>query len=146
MVSSFPQSVFTAGGTVGALMQSLDWSASPLGAPDTWPQSLVSTLSICLSTRFPIAICWGPEYIFFYNDAWIALEGKRHPASLGRPIREVRRESWEFLAPGFDPRVKGFVRLIGKAAHKVGCVFFGFAVIVPTQLNVPLLFLAQIVL
>jgi diguanylate cyclase (GGDEF)-like protein/PAS domain S-box-containing protein len=101
MGSSFPQSVFAAGGAVGALMQTLDWSSTGLGHPDTWPQSLVSTLSVCLSTPQPIAIFWGPDYIHLYNDAWIAIEAARHPAALGRSVREVRPESWETLAPSF---------------------------------------------
>ena len=102
MGSKLEASIFATGGTVGALLQALDWSTTSLGAPDTWPQSLVSTVSICLSTRFPIAIYWGPEFILLYNDAWIPLEGDRHPAALGRPVREVRPELWEFVGPSFE--------------------------------------------
>lgn len=103
MGSKLEESIFATGGAVGALMQAFDWTATPLGSPDTWPQSLVSTVSICLSTSFPIAVYWGPEYILLYNDAWISLEGGRHPAALGRPLREVRPpEVWEFLGPSFE--------------------------------------------
>jgi diguanylate cyclase (GGDEF)-like protein/PAS domain S-box-containing protein len=102
MGSKLEASIFATGGTVGALLQALDWSTTPLGSPDTWPQSLVSTVSICLSTRLPIAVYWGPDYILLYNDAWIPLEGDRHPAALGRPVREVRPEIWEFLGPSFE--------------------------------------------
>jgi diguanylate cyclase (GGDEF)-like protein/PAS domain S-box-containing protein len=101
MGSKLQESIFAAGGSVGALMRTIDWSATPLGPSASWPQSLVSTLSICLSTRFPIAVYWGPEFIVLYNDAWIPLEGDRHPAALGRPVREVRPESWDFLRPSF---------------------------------------------
>ena len=83
-------------------MRTIDWSATPLGHPDSWPQSLISTVSICLSTRFPIAVYWGPQFIVLYNDAWIPLEGGRHPQALGRPAREVRPEVWPFLKPGFE--------------------------------------------
>ncbi len=101
MGSKLQESIFAFGGTVAALMRAINWSATPLGPPDNWPQSLVSTISICLSTRFPISIYWGPEFILLYNDAWIPLEGERHPAALGRPVREVRPESWEILRPSF---------------------------------------------
>ncbi|MGH8322925.1 MAG: diguanylate cyclase domain-containing protein, partial [Steroidobacteraceae bacterium] len=67
-----------------------------------WPQSLLSTVSICLSTRFPVAIYWGSQYILLYNDAWIPLEGGRHPAALGRPAPQVRPEIWDFIAPSFE--------------------------------------------
>jgi diguanylate cyclase (GGDEF)-like protein/PAS domain S-box-containing protein len=107
MGSKLAESIFATGGRVGALLQAFDWSTTPLGSPDTWPQSLVSTVSICLSTRFPIAVYWGPEYILLYNDAWIPLEGDRHPAALGRPVREVRPEIWEFLGASFERAFHG---------------------------------------
>jgi diguanylate cyclase (GGDEF)-like protein/PAS domain S-box-containing protein len=101
MGSKLQESIFAFDGTVAALMRTINWSATPLGPPRNWPQSLISTISICLSTRFPIAIYWGPEFILLYNDAWISLEGERHPAALGKPVREVRPESWDFLRPSF---------------------------------------------
>ena len=35
----------TGGGTMGARIQAFDWSASPLGTPETWLPSLRVTLS-----------------------------------------------------------------------------------------------------
>ena len=102
MGSKLQESIFAAGGAVGALMQALDWSRTPLGSLDTWPQSLVSTVSICLSTRFPISVYWGPEYILLYNDAWIPLEGARHPVALGRPQRRIAAQSRRKARPGRD--------------------------------------------
>src|SRR6185437_9748837 len=78
------------------------WSATALGPADAWPQSLVCTISICLSAPFPIAVYWGPEFVVLYNDAWIALEGDEHPRALGQPLREVRPELWELLRPSFQ--------------------------------------------
>ena len=57
------------GGEMGALIRSIDWSTTPLGPATSWPQSLKTALSICLSSRFPILIWWGPQYIKLYNDA-----------------------------------------------------------------------------
>jgi diguanylate cyclase (GGDEF)-like protein/PAS domain S-box-containing protein len=82
-------------------MRTLDWSATPLGPPESWPQSLISVLSICLSTRFPIAVFWGPQFILLYNDAWIPLQGGRHPAALGKPAQEALAESWDVLKSSF---------------------------------------------
>ncbi len=107
MGSKLEESIFATGGKVGALLRALDWSTTLLGSPDNWPQSLVSTVSICLSTRFPIAVYWGPEYILLYNDAWIPLEGDRRPTALGRPVREVRPEIWEVLGPSFERAFHG---------------------------------------
>jgi hypothetical protein len=54
-------------GELGAMIRAHDWSATPLGAPETWPQSLRSALSICLHSSFPTAIYWGPELRLLYN-------------------------------------------------------------------------------
>lgn len=89
------------GGEMGALLRAHNWSATPLGEPDTWPQSLRSALSICLEANFPIAIYWGPELALLYNDAWSSIPGKKHPGALGRPGREVWPEIWDTIGPLF---------------------------------------------
>jgi len=86
---------------MGALLRAHNWSATPLGEPETWPQSLRSALSICLEANFPIAIYWGPELALLYNDAWSSIPGKKHPGALGRPGREVWPEIWDTIGPLF---------------------------------------------
>lgn len=49
------------GGEMGAHIRAYDWSRSPLGAPDTWPQGLRTTLRLLLSTEHPMFIWWGSE-------------------------------------------------------------------------------------
>jgi PAS domain S-box-containing protein len=54
---------FLAGaGKMGALLRSIDWSGTGLGPIAEWPQSLRTTMSICLNSRFPIAVYRGPEF------------------------------------------------------------------------------------
>ena len=76
------------GGTMGFLTRSFDWSQSPVGAPDRWPQSLLTALSICLSSRAPIIIFWGPEHVQFYNDPMLPILGTKHPLALGQRYRD----------------------------------------------------------
>jgi PAS domain S-box-containing protein len=97
--ATLPEDIFAGGGEMGVLMRSLDWSQTPLGAIATWPQSLRSSLSICLNSRFPIAIYWGQDSIVLYNDAWRPIVGNKHPWSLGRPGREVWSEIWDDIGP-----------------------------------------------
>ena len=89
----------TGGGGMGALMRSTDWSRTPLGPIAAWPQSLRSALSICLNSRFPIALYWGPELALLYNDAWSSIPGDKHPWALGRPGHEVWPEIWDTIGP-----------------------------------------------
>lgn len=49
------------GGELGALMRAKDWSATPLGSPETWPPNIKVAISICLNSRFPILLWIGDE-------------------------------------------------------------------------------------
>lgn len=83
------------GGEMGALIRSMDWSKSPLGPISQWPQSLLTSLNLCLSSTFPILIAWGPETIQFYNDAYRPICGAKHPESMGMNFRIC----WETALP-----------------------------------------------
>ncbi|MBD2703442.1 PAS domain-containing protein [Spirosoma sp. BT702] len=95
------QGFLSGGGELGQLIRSFDWSQTPLGAVDSWPQSLRSALSICLNSNFPIAIYWGKELHLLYNDAWSPIPGNKHPWALGRTARQVWPEIWEQIEPQF---------------------------------------------
>lgn len=94
--------IFSGGGEMGALMRTFDWAATPLDTPDHWPQSLRSALSICLGSRYPIGIYWGPELVLLYKDAWRPILGNKHRWALGRPAREVWPEVWDTIGPLFE--------------------------------------------
>jgi hypothetical protein len=55
---------------MGALMRAKDWSETPLGSPETWPQSLKIVVRIMLTSRYAMWMAWGPQLIFFCNDAY----------------------------------------------------------------------------
>ncbi|SDT59928.1 PAS domain S-box-containing protein [Mucilaginibacter mallensis] len=89
------------GGEMGELMRTTDWSATALGTPDTWPQSLRTTLSIILNSKFPMFLWWGPELICFYNDAYRPSLGQhgKHPSILGMPAHLAWSEIWNTIKP-----------------------------------------------
>ena len=96
------------GGRMGALMRSHDWSRSPLGPPESWPDALKSAVSSCLSTRFPMVIWWGPQLIMLYNDAWQPILGEtKHPAGLGRPGADSWPETWSIVGAQFEDALRG---------------------------------------
>jgi GAF domain-containing protein len=81
---------------MGERTRAFDWSKSPVGPVETWPQSLKTAVSVCLGSRFPIVIWWGkPAYTMFYNDAYIPFLGvTKHPGWLGRSGQECWSEIW----------------------------------------------------
>jgi PAS domain S-box-containing protein len=81
---------------MGALMRAHDWSHHPLGRPESWPQSLRTTLRSMLNSRHQMCVFWGSEAFWFYNDAYReTLTTERHPSSLGKPGRQVWPEIWD---------------------------------------------------
>jgi len=96
------ESVFAGGGEMAARMRALDWSTTPLGPLEQWPQALRTCLRIVLGSGYPMLICWGPEYTILYNDAWRPVMAQKHPAGLGRSCREVFFEFWDFIGPRFE--------------------------------------------
>jgi signal transduction histidine kinase/CheY-like chemotaxis protein len=92
----------TGGGDLAPLIASIDWSNSPLGPLDGWPQSLRTALSICLNSRFPIAIWWGAHGVQFYNEAYLPVVGAKHPGSMGEPAAKCWAEAWPVVGPLYD--------------------------------------------
>jgi PAS domain S-box-containing protein len=96
------------GGEMGALTRAYDWSASPLGEPGTWPQSLRTAVRILLNTNHPMFIWWGPQLIQFYNDAYRQTMGpERHPSALGQGGRECWAEIWDIIGPQIEQVMSG---------------------------------------
>jgi signal transduction histidine kinase len=83
-----------------------NWNLTELGPPEQWPQSLCIALSLCLNSRFPMFVWWGPKLINIYNDAYAPMLGKRHPQAMGRPARD----SWEDIWPVLQPQVNAVMQ------------------------------------
>jgi hypothetical protein len=91
------------GGETGHLVRHLDWSTTPLGPASGWKQSLRTAFDICLNSRFPIALYWGPEYVMLYNDNLLPMVGaNKHPQAMGRPAFEVLPEIRGIIEPLLD--------------------------------------------
>ncbi len=87
-------------------MRAHDWTATRLGRPDQWPQGLKVPLQMLLTSRFEMWLGWGPDLAFFYNDAYIHTLGVKHPAALGRPVREV----WKEIFADLEHRIVSVMR------------------------------------
>jgi PAS domain S-box-containing protein len=89
------------GGEMGTLMRAKNWNETPLGDPAEWPQSLKTTISIVLNSKFPMFLFWGPELLVFYNDDYRTILGEdgKHPFILGIPGKIALKEIWDFVDP-----------------------------------------------
>ena len=86
-------------GGMARLIADKDWSKTPLGAFETWSDSLKQSVRFMLASGFPIGIRWGPELVAIYNDAYAPLLGEKHPAALGSPVQAVYPEIYDRLGP-----------------------------------------------
>ena len=86
-------------GEMAELVRGYDWSSTPLGPIASWSKELVAIINLTLASSSPARTMWGAELILIYNDAYRPIPGPRHPNALGKPAREVYRESWPVVGP-----------------------------------------------
>ena len=96
-----PAAFLRGGGEVGERLRLFDWKKTPLGTPDTWPQSLRTVVRIMLDSRYAMWMLWGPDLTFFCNDAYLPTVGIRRNWVLGARSDKV----WEEIWPDIGPRI-----------------------------------------
>jgi PAS domain S-box-containing protein len=95
------------GGEMGERIRSHNWSETSLGPIESWPQSLRTSLSLILTSYYPLFFWWGEDHIQFYNDAYIPILGEKHPKSLGQIGEECWPEAWHLVKPMIDAVKRG---------------------------------------
>ncbi len=89
--------IFVGDGEMATLMRNYDWEQHPMGAPESWPNSLISLIRLMLHSDFPMFIWWSPDLYMFHNDAYLPALGKKHPQALGAKAKEMWPEIWSQL-------------------------------------------------
>ncbi len=87
------------GGMAATLISRLQDSASPLPAPEQWPQSLRTAVDMIIHSPMPMMLLWGPQLCQLYNDSFALLAGSKHPRAFGQPVDLI----WPELRPFSDP-------------------------------------------
>lgn len=95
------------GGEMGKLMRAKDWSSTPLGDPNTWPEPLQTMVSVVLNNPFGMSIVWGKDYNQIYNDNYCPILGDKHPQALGVSAKDVFSEIWHITGPMIDEAMNG---------------------------------------
>ncbi len=95
-----PQHWLAGSGELRQLIREYDWSQTPLGPIEQWPQVLKTAVTLMINSRQAMWLGWGPEITVLYNDAYISVLGiSKHPHALGRPAKEVWKEVWDICGP-----------------------------------------------
>ncbi|RYF40286.1 MAG: hybrid sensor histidine kinase/response regulator, partial [Comamonadaceae bacterium] len=121
------------GGATGALLRAHDWSESPLGWPETWPQPLRTAVSLMLGASQPVYIAWGPELSSLYNDGYLPIVGTKHPG-IGLPFATLWAEIWDEFRPLVEKTLAGdaqhfidkAIALAGRPGRPLGYFTFSY--------------------
>lgn len=98
---SAPFDFLVGGDEMTALIRSKDWTNTSLGPIEQWPQSLRTTVSLCLASNFPINIIWGHGNAQIYNDGYRVVCGDAHPVALGQDYSVTWASAWPAIGVPF---------------------------------------------
>lgn len=82
--------------------RTVDWASTPLGPMSEWSHDLRTMSSLVMASPHPAAMYWGPDLAVIYNEAYIALAGKKHPTLMGMKYKDGWAEIWDEVKPVFD--------------------------------------------
>ena len=96
-------SIIIGEGEMAELIRAFDWTKTTLGPPDTWSDTLVTTVNMLLASRHPMFLWWGPDLVQFYNDGYRpSIREDKHPSAIGQRGIECWPEIWHIIGPQID--------------------------------------------
>ncbi|KAK9762744.1 hypothetical protein K7432_011228 [Basidiobolus ranarum] len=95
------------GGFMGEYLRCYDWNSSSLGPIAQWPQSLLTAVSLCMASSFPMAVWWGPKFVLIYNDGYSVVAAGKHPWLFGKDGSDGWSEIWPTLKPMAESVMRG---------------------------------------
>lgn len=96
------------GGEIGAAIRRFDWSQTPVGPREHWPSLLRRTLSLVLESPESLYLLWGPQKLFFFNDAYRPVLGPRLANALGQTIETLWADAWPDVQPMVEQAFLGY--------------------------------------
>ncbi|KAI1752662.1 histidine kinase [Xylaria castorea] len=79
-----------------------DWASTPLGPIDDWSPELRTISNLVMGSPHPAALYWGRQFTVIYNEAYVALAGRKHPKLMGSSYKEAWAEIWDEIRPVFE--------------------------------------------
>ncbi len=89
------------------LVAAHDWHVSALGPLADWSPQLQMVTGMILQSPIPMALLWGDEGTLIYNQHYIDIAGRYHPAILGSPVEQAWPEAAAFNRHVLDTCLSG---------------------------------------
>lgn len=102
-----PSRPIAGGGAAGDRIRFHDWSDSSLGRPENWPPALRTAVNLMLSSPESMFLAWGPDLLFFHNDAYAPILGPRLPHAMGVPLPRLWSDVWSQVEPMVGKALRG---------------------------------------
>jgi hypothetical protein len=82
--------------------RNIDWSNTPLGPIESWPQDLCTMANLVMADPEPTVLFWGKENIMIYNELYVPVVLPKHPECLGSNVLISLPQYNEYLVGIFD--------------------------------------------
>lgn len=95
-------------GEMGKIIEGYDWSTTPLGDFNSWPEPLKTMVNVILNTPYSMCIAWGKDSIQLYNDSFHStLDLSKYTLDLGKSITNTSTENWHDLEASLKSVMSG---------------------------------------
>lgn len=76
-------------------IRAFDWASTPLGPVERWPGALRSMLASMFDMPQPMFVSAEPGQLFFFNDLYRPMLGRRLTGAIGRRFDELWADVWD---------------------------------------------------
>ncbi len=91
----------------GRVIKEIDWRTTSLGALEQWPAALKIHLNLILNSPESMYLLWGPDLLFFHNDAYAPILGPRLAYAMGMRMEELWSDVWDQVLPFAENAMRG---------------------------------------
>jgi PAS domain S-box-containing protein len=103
VIEAFPSD----SGEMSTRIHTHDWSATSLGAIETWPAALQVALNLILASPESMYLVWGSDLHFFSNDAYRPILGPRLDQAVGTTLPLLWPDAFEAVRPMLERAFAG---------------------------------------
>ncbi|WP_156678154.1 PAS domain-containing sensor histidine kinase [Sphingomonas profundi] len=99
--------LFTGTDEAARQLREFDCVASPLGPQDRWPVAFRLALSFILASPEPMWMAWGPDQLFFFNEAYAPQLSNRLNGAMGSLFAKVWADVYDDVRDAVDRTFAG---------------------------------------
>jgi PAS domain S-box-containing protein len=102
-----PYAFLPDGSQTAAEIRAFDWTRTALGPVEDWPRALKVMLATMLDTPRPMFLAVASTKLFFFNDLYRDMLGRRVQGAIGKTFPELWPEVWDDVAATVERALAG---------------------------------------